>query len=83
MRIRYTGGKKDDKFEIIAQVLILLSNLLVENVVSDEYLQRTVGRLVKKFVTVSEGDKVSEKSMKLVFDFLMLVWQRKTHLVNQ
>ena len=26
---------------------------------------------------------MSEKSLKLIFDFIMLVWQRKTHLINK
>ncbi len=60
----------------------MLGSLLVENGVSDEYLGRTVQRLVKKFISV-EGEKVSERSMKLVFDFIVLVWQRKKHLINK
>jgi hypothetical protein len=67
---------------LISEVLILLGSLLVENGVSDEYLGRTVERLVKKFVSV-EGEKVSERSLKLVFDFIALVWQRKTHLMRK
>lgn len=66
----------------MSSVLILLANLVFVNGVSDDYLSRTIKKLLSKFVKI-EGNALSEKSLKQIFDFIMIIWQRKTHIIDR
>lgn len=84
LRIKYPQRLTDEGFELIASVLILLSNLVYENAVSDEYILRVVKKLGSKFLS-QEGQnyQVSDRTLKVVCDFILLVWQRKTHIIDK
>jgi hypothetical protein len=42
-------------FELISMVLVLLANLIFENGISDDYLLRTLKKLLSKFINVDSN----------------------------
>ena len=73
LRIKAQTGQKS--CELISMVLTLLANLIFEKGVSDEYLNTVIHKLIKKFIN-------NPNLQKQVFDFTMIVWQRKTQAVD-
>ena len=59
-------------------ILILAVNLIVENGISDTYLKNVLTKILKKVLTKN----VAKSIQKEVFDFVMIVWQRKKQIVD-